>query len=203
MDCICETRTSWDWNGGSGRCSPFNWFEPQSIVVTGVDDATVDGSQDYLLTFTANASLSDDAFDFVAASIAAQTLDDDVATSSLAIHVTDASIVESQRTVVTVSRGQSTGTEAAIVSLNITNSTRASLPATVTIPAGQASVDFVLQANENLTPDADSILTISANADGFTAATATVTISDHEFPFKTRTIFTTSTMTERCQLSMR
>lgn len=87
----------------------------------------------------------------------------------LMIAVADASISESQRTVVTVSRSPSTahedfGTEATLVNLSITNGSRVSLPTTVTILASQSSVQFVLQANENLIADTESNVLITASA---------------------------------------
>ncbi len=50
--------------------TPFNWNVPQALVVTGVDDAVVDGSRAVNISITVNAALSDSLYAGVPASTA-------------------------------------------------------------------------------------------------------------------------------------
>ncbi|TWU56971.1 Dockerin type I repeat protein [Rubripirellula tenax] len=102
----------------------------------------------------------------------------------LVVNVADNSIYESQRTTMTVDRGQANLASEVTVALTLNTTVRASVPVSVTIAAGQSSVGFALQATENLIIDNDSTVTITASADGFTADAATVVIRDNPFPFQ-------------------
>src|SRR5690606_18160338 len=55
-----------------------NWSTPQTVTVTGVDDAATDGSQETEVTLVVDASASDDAFGDVAdRTVTVTTTDDD------------------------------------------------------------------------------------------------------------------------------
>ena len=60
--------------------TPTNWDIPQTVIVTGADDDTVDGSQTSLITVSVNLANSDSEFgDVEAQTVAVTTTDDDVA----------------------------------------------------------------------------------------------------------------------------
>lgn len=60
--------------------NPVNWNTPQVITLTGVDDVIVDGTQNYNITVSINAGLSDPVYAVLAnQNVAASTTDDDVA----------------------------------------------------------------------------------------------------------------------------
>ncbi|SHG81512.1 T9SS type B sorting domain-containing protein, partial [Flagellimonas flava] len=65
--------------------TPANFGTPQAVTVTGVDDALVDGTQNYDITVGVNDALSDDAFDALAdQAVSVDNADDDVATVTIA-----------------------------------------------------------------------------------------------------------------------
>jgi lysophospholipase L1-like esterase len=59
--------------------TPTNWNVAQTVTVTGVDDAVVDGTQTSTITISIDAANSDDAFDAIASkTVSVTTTDDDV-----------------------------------------------------------------------------------------------------------------------------
>ncbi len=65
---------------GTLTFTPGSWSTPQSVTVTGVNDAVVDGTQLTTVTVSVNAAGSDDAFDPLPDEVVnVETLDDDVA----------------------------------------------------------------------------------------------------------------------------
>ncbi|MBO0342632.1 hypothetical protein, partial [Flagellimonas profundi] len=62
-----------------------NWDTPQTVTVTGVDDAVADGAQTYDITISVNAASSDDAFDLLAPqTVSVDNADDDIAGFTIA-----------------------------------------------------------------------------------------------------------------------
>ena len=84
----------------------------------------------------------------------------------------------------TISRnsGPLVPTEAIVVNLAISDATQATLPATVTIPAGQSSATFQIAGIDNLLSDRTRTVTITATADTFKTASGTLQILDDEGP---------------------
>lgn len=70
-------------------------------------------------------------------------------------------------------------TPALMVSLS-SNNRRVRVPATVTIPAGAAFVDFNITGVDNRTADGPQQVSLSAHAGGFAAGTMIVTVTDNE-----------------------
>jgi hypothetical protein len=68
------------------------------------------------------------------------------------------------------------------VALSTGSSGLLSVPATVTIPAGIASVPFDILTVNNAQADGDQMVTLSANAAGFNPATVQITVSDDDVP---------------------
>ena len=72
-----------------------NWDTPQTVTVTGVDDALADGNQTYDITIGVDAANSDDAFDLLAdQTVSVDNVDDD--TASLIVAQTDGNTITSE-----------------------------------------------------------------------------------------------------------
>ncbi len=69
-----------------------------------------------------------------------------------------------------------------VVSLTSSDTTELSLPATVTIPAGQASVSFDVAAVNDPDLDGPQQVLVSASATGYQSSSVGVTVLDHEPP---------------------
>jgi hypothetical protein len=99
---------------------------------------------------------------------------------SLGLTVDVATIVENGGSATgTVSRNLGT-TGALVVSLASSKPGVVTVPATVTIPDGQASVTFPITAVDNSVANGARLVTVSANAAGFVNASSTLTINDNE-----------------------
>ncbi len=75
-----------------------------------------------------------------------------------------------------------------IVALSSSNSQRLSVPATVTIPAGQQTVSFPLTVLDNDLLDGPEAINLTASATGYTYAFGTVTVHDNEAAALTLTL---------------
>lgn len=73
-------------------------------------------------------------------------------------------------------------TEAQTFTLTHTTDSRVSLPATLTVPAGQSAAVFYLTLTDNDAVDADSTVSVTASGDGYPDATGTFVIADDELP---------------------
>jgi ELWxxDGT repeat protein len=69
---------------------------------------------------------------------------------------------------------------ALVVALSSNTTSRLTVPATVTIPAGGTSATFTLTAPNNALADGDATVTITAGASGFTGTTGTTVVVDNE-----------------------
>lgn len=72
------------------------------------------------------------------------------------------------------------------------NVTDVSLPASVTIPAGQRSVEFALTAPSNNTQEGNRLVTLTAEANGYSCGTTWLLISDQTLPDMEVTLLTLS-----------
>lgn len=101
-------------------------------------------------------------------------------TIELALSVTPAIFAENAANpaaVGTVTRTGST-TNALVVTLSSADITEATVPATVTIPAGQTSATFNVTAVNDSFPDGDKTFNLSATAEGASLANFAVTVTD-------------------------
>ncbi len=86
-------------NVASLTFTPGNWNTPQTVTVTGVDDPTVDGDQTTLVTISVDDANSNDSYDPLAdQTVSATTLDNDVASFSVAQTGLDTTVNESGTT---------------------------------------------------------------------------------------------------------
>ena len=68
------------------------------------------------------------------------------------------------------------------VSKSPASDTRLQMPSRVTIPANQSGVVFSIDVKDNDVLDADSVVLVSVEGDGYQATTARVVIEDNEYP---------------------
>ena len=79
-------------------------------------------------------------------------------------------------------------TAALTVNLASNDTTEGTVPATVTIAAGQASANFAVAAVDDAVFDGTQNVTVTASAAGLTSGTASVAVTDNELPALTVTV---------------
>ncbi|MFK8112871.1 MAG: dockerin type I domain-containing protein [Rubripirellula sp.] len=154
-----------------------NWNLPQLIVVTGVDDQLLDGSQASNLIFSVDAESSDNAFDNVTASISIETSDHE----TISVGLSTDSIVESQIATGTLTR--SNMDVDSVFLLTSDDPTRISAPVSVMIPAGQSSAEFEIRGLEDLVAEAVSVVSLTVESAGYESGSGAITVADNAFPF--------------------
>lgn len=82
----------------------------------------------------------------------------------------------------TVSRNTVTNSETLVVQLTSSDTTEATVPATVTIPVGEAAVAFDINTVQDGTPDGSQSVTVRAEAAGFNGSSTTFVVSDRDLP---------------------
>ena len=160
--------------------TPANWNVAQRVTVTGVDDPTVDGEQMTDITVSVDDLNSDDAFDAVAdQTVNAITEDNDIA--ALTVSIVAASISENGgSTTATVSRNTDTSADL-IVTLASSDSGEATVPVSITIPAGQTtSAPFTIDGVDDLIVDGTQTVTVTASAAGHADGGDSVDVLDDE-----------------------
>jgi uncharacterized delta-60 repeat protein len=141
-----------------------NWSTPQTVTITGVNDTLVDGNIAYNVV-TAAASSTDSKYNGLnPADVSATNLDNDVATLTLSLgSPTVSEAAGAHATTGTVTRNTDT-TNSLVVTLTSSDPSEATVPATVTIPAGQSSATFDISAVDDAIIDGTQTVTISASA---------------------------------------
>lgn len=145
-----------------------------TFPITPVNDTAIDGDQTTVIT----ASLSG----WLSATRSITVNDNEQRTLTL---TGATSVVEGDIASVTVGVSGTLTTDL-VVTLSSANSAHLTVPATVTIPAGQTSVSFQIQAVEDTTQNGSRTVQISASADSFTVATRDIVVRDdelHHFSF--------------------
>ena len=153
-----------------------------SFDIDAVDDALVDGTQ--VVTITASAASHEDGTD---------TLDvTDNDTAALTLVVAAPSVSENSgtaATTATVTRNTST-TVALTVNLLSSDTSEATVPASVQIPAGQVSATFDIDAVDDVLVDGTQVVTITASAAAHADGTDTLNVTDDESPLLTLVVNT-------------
>lgn len=140
-----------------------------TFPVTAVDDTLLDGTQS--VTFTASA----------VGYIAGNNILDVTDAETLSIAITVTSISEDAgMTTGTVTRSNTDITQPLTVTLLSSDASAATVPATVTIPANQASVDFTILAVDDTLLDGMQTTIISASAVGYLSESQTLEVTDAE-----------------------
>ena len=80
----------------------------------------------------------------------------------------------------TITRQNTDLGQAITVNLASSDTTEATVPATITIPAGQSSTTFVLSAVDDLVLDGTQRVTLSASSPGYVATERTLDVTDYE-----------------------
>ncbi|MBV9864674.1 MAG: SBBP repeat-containing protein [Abitibacteriaceae bacterium] len=151
-----------------------------TFSIDAVDNTLVDGDQ--TISFVASHA----GFDSGTASVT--VTDNDVPTLSLSITPN----IFSEGAGVNAAKGtvtRNTPTNSALT-VNLSNSdpNSAQVPASVTIPAGAASVNFSVGAVDNNIVDGSRPITVTATAPGFMAGAASATVLDNDGPTLTLSI---------------
>lgn len=99
-------------------------------------------------------------------------------TPKLSLTISPSTILEGNTAIGTVTHNNSSTSSAVTVTLGSSDTTEATVPASITIPAGTNSATFTVTALDDVAPDGDQTVTLAASATGYTPASATITVSD-------------------------
>ncbi len=152
-----------------------------TFSVAAGDDSLVNGTQ--TITITASSA------EYVDGTGTLSVTDDDV--PALTVTISNSSISENagaNAATGTVSRNTTNVSSALVVSLASSLTNRATVPATVTIPAGAASATFSIDAEDNVLVDGTQTVTITASAANFVAGSGSIGVEDDEVPALTVTV---------------
>lgn len=167
-------------NPSSLTFTPSNWNVPRTVTVTGVDDLNVDGDVNYLIT-TANAVSNDPKYNGVnPVDVSVTNRDND--TQTLTLSLAAASISEGAgpaATTATLSRNTDPTNELS-VTLTSSDLSEATVPTSVTIPAGQSSVTFSVSAVDDAILDGTQSETVTASATGHANGSRTLLVTDND-----------------------
>ena len=159
--------------------TPTNFAAPQTATVTGVNDNFDDGDVTY--SIVTSASSADPRYDNIAVpDVMLTNIDDDNATLTLTLGAP--SIPENGGgTIGTVTRNIEAAQASAplTVTLTNTNPNAVTIPASITIPAGQSSATFNITPINNTLSDGTRTATITATAGALTNS-QTLTITDDD-----------------------
>jgi uncharacterized repeat protein (TIGR03803 family) len=139
-----------------------------TFPITIIDDALINGTR--VVAVTAHLA------NWIDASANISVLDNEALTLALFL---PGSVTEGTVATGTVS---TTGAVANALTVNLSsnNATRLSVPATVTIAAGSASVTFSATGVDNALTDGSANVTVTATAAGFTGASSATTVLDND-----------------------
>lgn len=153
-----------------------NWSQPQAVTVAGADDLVADGEQNYSI-ITAPAQSADPGYNGrEAADVSLSNLDNDA--PGLTLFIEPASVTEGGAATGRISRN-SVGE--ATVLLSSSDTSQATTPAQIVIPAGQLSATFAIQAQDDAIANGTRAVTITASAGGFASA-ASLAVLDNDAP---------------------
>jgi hypothetical protein len=151
-----------------------------SFSISAVDNQIVDGNttvtiQPYVTATTTGARL--------AAGVPAQVLVTDNDGPTLRLTIANRLVAEGLSPATTATVTRNTGTSGAlVVSLQSSDLSEATVPATVTIPDGQSSVTFNIATVQDGQGDGNQTVTITASATNYTGSTDTMVVTDVDFP---------------------
>ena len=145
-----------------------------NFAITGVDDALSDRTQHVVVSATATG--------FVGTNASVDVLDDEPV---LTLTLTDNLLSENGGTVSgTVTRSALSFSTALVVNLSSSDVSEAVVPATVTIPANEISVAFVITGVDDAVGDGVQTVAVSVNAPGYLGDTKNVLVADDERPYQ-------------------
>ena len=141
----------------------------KTFVVTAVDDVLLDGTQTVTITASALGYVGDnhtiDVTDF----------------ETLSVTISPTAISENGGTATgTVTRSNTDDSAALVVTLASNDTSEATVPTTITVPAGQASATFAVTAVDDSLGDGTQSVVVTASGSGFTSASAELDVTDDE-----------------------
>ncbi|MBL8820574.1 MAG: hypothetical protein JNL58_31415, partial [Planctomyces sp.] len=144
-----------------------------TFAIDAVDDALVDGTQ--------TASFSATATSYVAGAASLDVTDNDAATLTLTLNKTSfAENAGANAATGTVTRNTADLTSALTVTITSADTSEATAPATVTIPAGQSSATFAIDAVDDALVDGTKAVLFTTSATSFTAGTRSIDVTDND-----------------------
>ena len=171
--------------------APEDWNVPQTVTVTGVDDARIDGSQTTSVTVSVAAAISDDHFaDVAAQTVSVTTTDDDVAGFTLSKSIAIVSETGTTETFSVVLTAQPETSVTLTVTSSDTGEATVSPATLVFSPGGWDSPQTVtITGTDDSSRDGDqsSLVTVAVDAaqsdgqfGGVLAQTVSVTTTDDD-----------------------
>ncbi|MFN0018151.1 MAG: Ig-like domain-containing protein [Pirellulaceae bacterium] len=146
-----------------------------TFAVTGVNDAVRDFNQAVVVTASAAG---------VASTTANLTVNDDEL-DVLAITIANNFMMENGGTIsATVTRTVLSNLLPQVVNLSSSDTTEATVPATVTIPGGSSTFVFTISAVDDALLDGPQNVTITASAAGFSSGVGNAVVGDNELPYQ-------------------
>jgi hypothetical protein len=145
------------------------------VAVNAVDDAWLDGPQSVELTASADGYAS-----VISASLVVSDYED--LSMTLSSESVDEDLKGRQRVALTLRRSNNDWDQPISVALDA-DETEVSLPDSVTIPAGSASVEFMASAVRDYVVDGDQPVRITASAEQYADGTANLLVRDDVFPW--------------------
>lgn len=143
-----------------------------TFTVTLIDDTIANGNR--------QATVSASATNFVTGAATVTIVDNE--SPSLSLTVSRDSISEDGGTsTITVTRNTPTA-QSLVVTLRSSDTTAATVPNSVTIPAGANSITFLATATNDSIADGNQQVTITASATGFSNGTVPIVVVDDEIP---------------------
>ncbi|MCA9121898.1 MAG: hypothetical protein H6822_11525 [Planctomycetaceae bacterium] len=160
--------------------TPANWNVAQTVTVTGADDLNLDGDVVYTIN-TANTVSNDLNYNGLnPIDVSVINVDNDVETLTLTIAASSFSEAAGVgASTATISRNTDPANPLT-VTLMSNDTSEATVPATVTIPAGQASMTFSLGAVDDNIIDGQQTVMITASASGHANSTDSVIVTDDD-----------------------
>lgn len=147
-----------------------------SFSVSAVNDTLLDGTQPVIITASAPA--------YASASSTIAVNDNETATLSLTLPSSVTEGIAPGSATVTISQAPDLPLA---VTLSSSRISRLTVPATVTIPAGQTSAAVALTVVDNAIPDLSQSVIITATSTGLTTDTASLNVLDNDNTFTTTT----------------
>ncbi len=142
-----------------------------TATIAAIDNNTADGAATVTITATATG--------FVNATTTLTVNDNEPALSLTASPATFSETAGTTASTLTVTRTGST-TDPEIIGLISSDPSKVTVPAVVTILAGQTTATATIAAIDNNTADGTATVTITATATGLVNATTTLTVNDNE-----------------------
>ena len=107
-----------------------------------------------------------------------------VSNSAISLEIAPATFSEAAGSAAAIGTVQRTGDTSSdlLVTINSSDNTEATSIASVVIPAGQNSVNFPIDAIDDLLVDGDQVITFTISASGYDDAQAEITVSDNDSP---------------------